>query len=137
MIALGNARCKCLMFRMKAVTKPAKTPAEITNSLNALTITPNFGQSLVTLAWDKAAVASRPGPVGLRIPQPPSPPGLIRPGQAKLSDAYGSIPYAFRVGAVLARIFYESGRGGSAQAGGGGAKHQAGLGGNAALHDRR
>src|SRR3974390_35393 len=38
-------------------------PPTITNSLNGLTLTPNFGQSPVTLAWDKAGVASRPGPV--------------------------------------------------------------------------
>jgi hypothetical protein len=35
----------------------------ITNSLNAPTITPNFGQSPVTLHWDNSNVASRPGPV--------------------------------------------------------------------------
>src|SRR3974390_507782 len=84
MIALGNAHCKCLMFRMKAVTKPAKTPAEITNSLNALTITPNFGQSLVTLAWDKATVASRPGPVRAPDSSAPQPPGSHPAGPSQV-----------------------------------------------------
>jgi hypothetical protein len=53
----------------------------ITNSLKGPTITPYFGQSPVTSAWQNSIVASRPGPVDLRIPQPPSPPGVIRPGQ--------------------------------------------------------
>ena len=48
----------------------------ITNSLNGPTITPYFGQFPVTRPWDKCTVASRPGPVDLRIPQPPSPPGV-------------------------------------------------------------
>jgi hypothetical protein len=52
----------------------------ITNSLNSPTITPNFGQPLVTLHWDKAVVASRPGPVRAPDSSAPQPPGVRSAG---------------------------------------------------------
>src|SRR4249919_2058262 len=52
----------------------------ITNSLNPPTITPNFGQSPVTLHWDKADVASRPGPVRAPDSSAPQPPGVRSAG---------------------------------------------------------
>jgi len=52
----------------------------ITKSLNPPTITPNFGQSPVTLHWDKAGVASRPGPVRAPDSSAPQPPGVRSAG---------------------------------------------------------
>src|SRR5262245_36158909 len=51
-----------------------------TNSLNPPTITPNFGQPPVTLHWDKASVASRPGPVRAPDSSAPQPPGVRSAG---------------------------------------------------------
>src|SRR6476660_6384296 len=70
--AITSAK-KCL----KNVQKSERT---ITNSLNAPTITPNFGQSPVTLDWDNSSVASRPGPVRAPDSSAPQPPGVRSAG---------------------------------------------------------
>ena len=63
----------------------------ITKSLKGPTITPYFGQSSVTLGWDKVDVASKArsgSSSGFLIP--PAPRGSA--DRASLSNAYGSIP---------------------------------------------
>jgi len=71
----------------KRVLAPATDPETrknvekaITNSLKAPTITPNFRQPPVTLDWDKADVASRPGPVRAPDSSAPQPPGVRSAG---------------------------------------------------------
>ena len=54
--------------------------------VKGIIIRPYFGQAPVKLDCDIDSVASRPGPVRDRIPQPPSPPGSA--GRASLSTAY-------------------------------------------------
>src|SRR5262245_66018701 len=71
----------------------------ITNSLNSPTITPNFGQSLVTLHWDKAGVASRPGPVRAPDSSAPQPPGVRSAGPVEFRLRLNPLMPPARLGA--------------------------------------
>jgi hypothetical protein len=91
MIAPGNVHGKSLISEMigREAAENARKP--ITNSLKVPTITPYFGQSPVTLAWDKASVASKArSGSSTGFLSPPAPRGSA--DRAKLSSAYGSIP---------------------------------------------
>src|SRR5262245_34638713 len=71
----------------------------ITNSLNAPTITPNFRQSPVTLDWDKASVASRPGPVRAPDSSAPQPPGARSAGPVEFRVRFNPLMPSGRRGA--------------------------------------
>src|SRR5665647_2151446 len=67
-------------------------------------ITPNFGQSPVTLGGDKGSVASRPGPVRVPDSSAPQPPGAQPTGPVELRVRFN--PQSLRVGSSPARFFY-------------------------------
>src|SRR5262245_734513 len=71
----------------------------ITKSLNPPTITPNFGQSPVTLDWDKASVASRPGPVRAPDSSAPQPPGARSAGPVEFRVRFNPLMPSGRFGA--------------------------------------
>src|SRR5215510_11185257 len=78
----------------------------ITNSLNSPTITPNFGQSPVTLHWDKAGVASRPGPVRAPDSSAPQPPGVRSAGPVEFRVRFNPLMPPRRL--VAGPIFFEA-----------------------------
>ena len=75
MIAPGRAHGKGFLDAAKGFETGKIARRAITKTLKAPTITPYFGQSPVTLGWDKGSVASRPGPVRVPDSSAPQPPG--------------------------------------------------------------
>src|SRR5215470_8375846 len=124
---------------MRNVSKSGrKRHLPITNSLNAPTITPNFRQSPVTLGWDKASVASRPGPVRAPDSSAPQPPGARSAGPVEFRVRFNPLMPSGRLLAgpiFLSHNLDESVFRRRAAARGRDSKHEAGFGGNAALHD--
>jgi len=78
----------------------------ITNSLKAPTITPNFRQSPVTLHWDNAMVASRPGPVRAPDSSAPQPPGARSAGPVEFRVRFNPLMPSGRLNA--GPIFFAS-----------------------------
>ncbi len=76
----------------------------ITKTLNAPTITPYFGQSPVTLDWDKTSVASRPGPVRVPDSSAPQPPGAQPTGPVELRVRFNPL-ISLRAGFIAGSIF--------------------------------
>ena len=91
MIAPENAHGKSLILGIMTPGESAKPPAIDHEVVKGTIITPNFGQSPVTVAWDKASVASKArSGSSTGFLSPPAPRGSA--DRAKLSSAYGSIP---------------------------------------------
>src|SRR5262245_14201314 len=80
MIAPESARGKSLLAMPNLFENARKQRIDDHEVVNPPTITPNFGQSPVTLDWDKTSVASRPGPVRAPDSSAPQPPGARSAG---------------------------------------------------------
>jgi hypothetical protein len=104
MIAPGRADGKYYLDTANGweMGKIARRP--ITKTLKVPTITPYFGQSPVTLGWDKGSVASRPGPVRVPDSSAPQPPGAQPTGPVEFSVRFNPL-ISLRAGSMPARFF--------------------------------
>ena len=140
MIAPGAAHGKGFL-RAPGGLKTCRKPVwAITNSLKAPTITPNFGQSPVTLHWDNGTVASRPGPVRAPDSSAPQPPGARSAGPVEFRVRFNPLMPSGRLnaGPIFSELTFQTMVqfvAAAAASSSRSAQHQAGLGGNAALHD--
>ena len=99
MIALQTAHGKDFLKATDGSKTGKNNKWAITNSLKAPTITPYFGQSPVTLGWDKATVASRPGPVRAPDSSAPQPPGVHSAGPVEFAYAFNPLMPSGRLNA--------------------------------------
>ena len=103
MIAPGRADGKSFLDAAKGLQTGKIARRAITKTLNAPTITPYFGQSPVTLGWDKASVASRPGPVRVPDSSAPQPPGAQPTGPVEFRVRFNPL-ISLRAGFMPARF---------------------------------
>jgi hypothetical protein len=99
MIALQTAHGKDFLKATDGSKTGKNNKWAITNSLKAPTITPNFRQSPVTLGWDKATVASRPGPVRAPDSSAPQPPGVRSAGPVEFRVRFNPLMPSGRLNA--------------------------------------
>ena len=105
MIAPGRADGKSFLDATNGLETGKIARPAITKTLKAPTITPYFGQSPVTLGWDKASVASRPGPVRVPDSSAPQPPGAQPTGPVEFRVRFNPL-ISLRAGSNAGLIFF-------------------------------
>jgi hypothetical protein len=104
MIAPGRADGKSFLAAASGLKTGKTARRAITKTLKAPTLMPYFGQSPVTLGWDKTSVASRPGPVRVPDSSAPQPPGAQPTGPVEFRVRFNPL-ISLRAGSNAGLIF--------------------------------